>query len=383
MQAPTSTDARRAAWLTLGADAVVYVAILFAVDWLRFPVRKDEVHFWPTALSFSHTLLPTLEQLRSYNELSTPLPFVLFGFLEHLLHGGIIVARAVDLLLSLGVLLAIQFAPGQISRRSLLCSVGLVLCPYFVGMGTHLYTEMLTIAFVLGGMHAWVFGRTWLASLCFLLAVSCRQYAVAFPLALLLWNLVETRSTARLLALALPIAGLVGWFIFWGGPGPRIAIESQFVATQRAAQVLPEHVGYFLACVGLYYVVLEALFFRESRASLVANIRRRSAILLVAGVVALFCLFPPLRNPVGYPYAEMGFLDKALRFALSDGPRIFVLGVLASVAVIRFSRLDLATVVTYANALLMLKAHIAWDKYALPLLVVLWWLKAREPSAVT
>ena len=33
-----------------------------------------------------------------------------------------------------------------------------------------------------------------------------------------------------------------------------------------------------------------------------------------------------------------------------------------------------------ANAALMLKSHIGWDKYALALLIVLWWLQAERGS---
>jgi hypothetical protein len=36
--------------------------------------------------------------------------------------------------------------------------------------------------------------------------------------------------------------------------------------------------------------------------------------------------------------------------------------------------------VVYANAALMLLAHVAWDKYALPAIAVLWLLKSREQA---
>ena len=91
----------------------------------------------------------------------------------------------------------------------------------------------------------------------------------------------------------------------------------------------------------------------------------------------LFLAFPTLGN-VDYPIPTMGFLDKAARSVLSDPLRVCVFYFLALVACVRFSRVDLDGVLVYVNALIMLKAHIGWDKYVLPLLVALWYLRARE-----
>ena len=64
----------------------------------------------------------SLDQLRSYQELSTPLAFLLFGSLEHLLHGGIMAGRLLNLSLSFAMTTTIVVASAD-SRRSALATI--------------------------------------------------------------------------------------------------------------------------------------------------------------------------------------------------------------------------------------------------------------------
>ena len=57
----------------------LFVAVAVYLDALRFELEKDETHFWPTSLQFAESWLPSVETLRDYPELSTPLPFWIFG----------------------------------------------------------------------------------------------------------------------------------------------------------------------------------------------------------------------------------------------------------------------------------------------------------------
>ena len=41
------------------------------MDDLRFPLQWDENHFWETSLAFSRSAVPSLDLLRSYDELNT------------------------------------------------------------------------------------------------------------------------------------------------------------------------------------------------------------------------------------------------------------------------------------------------------------------------
>ncbi len=108
-----------------GFVAVVFIGVLIGFNFLRFPIRADELHFWPTSLWLFHDGIPSVERLRSYNELSTPLPFLIFGGLEQVFHGGIAAGRGVNLAASLAIVMLIG-AAGRFSTRSILSVAGLL-----------------------------------------------------------------------------------------------------------------------------------------------------------------------------------------------------------------------------------------------------------------
>jgi hypothetical protein len=340
------------------------------------------LHFWPTTQRFAEEFPPSVALLRSYDELNTPLPFVVFGAAERALGGGIAVGRWINLSLSLGMMLAIVAAArGPPSRAGIACA-GLLVFPYFLGASVLLYTDVMAAALVLLGMALHVRGRPWPGALAFALAIASRQYAVAFPLALVAHELSRRRPEAagsRLrsdwVAPLLAAATLAGWFLFFGGPAPPVALEAQRLSTAPVLGLHPAHVLYFLATVGAYFVVVEALLRRDVR-PLLENARRRLPQALAVAVLAGFVLAPPLRN-VEYSIETMGYLDRAARLVLNDPLRMAAFAVLALSCVLRFGRIDLAFWLVWANALMMAKAHIGWDKYALPLIAVLWWLSAR------
>jgi hypothetical protein len=375
----------RSRWRTAIVLGLVglYLSIYLGFSHLNFSIRKDELHFWPTSLSFSHHLVPRLEDLRNYDDLNTPLPFVVFGELEQAFGQGIWLARLTNLVLSFAGLLLIFFS-GRSPSRGLRSVLGLLLCPYFVAVSTHVYTDIFTLFFILVGFASLNAGASIVAGLAFLAAISSRQYAVVFPFVLGIWFLsrrvirgeqVEGKTWAMPLFATL---GLAGWFLFFGGPAPRIAMHHQFIATAHLTALLFQNTAYFLSVVGAYFVLPEAVLFPASRREWwPVEFSLRTGI-LVAMLSLLFLLFPPIANLAPYPYPEMGYLDKLLRAGLGTPARVVVLYFLALFTVLRFRRLSLAAWLVFGNALLMAKAHIAWDKYALPLLAVLWWLRAKD-----
>jgi hypothetical protein len=354
---------------------LVFLALVAGFDFLRFPVRADELHFWPASVALFQNGFPTLSQLRTYNELSTPLPFVIFGGLEYLLHGGIVVGRAINMASSFAILFIIG-AAGKFSLRAFLCAAGLLLFPYFALVGTHLYTDPLAVLCTVAGVALYLRGRPWGAAVCFTLGIACRQYIVAFPLAIVahgLWARARSKQFALrgdLIAPAIATLSLGGWYLFFGGFAPETALHAQ----NLVAHFYPEHGLYFLACVGLYFVVLECILFRSVGPLFAAS---HGAIMMIVAVSALFLLFPPIQN-VNPPAPTMGYLDIAARAALPTPLRVILFWALAILAALRFRPLSIGGVMLYANAVMMACAHVAWDKYALPMLATLWLLKSAD-----
>ena len=58
----------------LGVAAVYGILTMGWLDYLQAPAIWDEKRFWEASLTFSDSLLPSLDDLRNYGELNTPLP---------------------------------------------------------------------------------------------------------------------------------------------------------------------------------------------------------------------------------------------------------------------------------------------------------------------
>ncbi len=369
--------------------AVVFVALAWRLDWLGFEPVRDEVHFWPTSLRFAAQPLPSVDLLRDYGELNTPLPFLLFGWLEAAAGRGIAAGRWLNLAVLFGTMCLFVLSARGPTTRVLLAATGALSFPYLIGVGVHLYTDMIAAGAALAGLVATRRGRWWLASIAFGLAVSSRQYMIAVPAAIGLWRLVEILRTRgwhpatlraacldpMLLACAAGAATLAGWIVFFGGFGPPGEITRQGIQTSGSLTLIPRNGLYFLAVIGAYFVPLEWVLLSRER---LLRADRAGQVGVLAGVLAvLFVLFPPLGN-THYGIETMGFLDKMLRRVLGDHDviRVVVLGGLALIAALRVRVWSLSSALVLVHCVMLMKAHIAWDKYALVCLLCLWYLDA-------
>jgi hypothetical protein len=367
--------------------ALVYLTLIVLLDFLQFAPRGDEVHFWPTALSFSHSWIPSLDQLRTYHELSTPLSFVAFGALEHVLHGGIAAGRLFNLGLSFGMT-ALIITASQDVRRGALAAMGLLTFPYYLAVGAHLYPDVLGAAFILAALICHFDQRPFASAACWCLAIASRQYAVAFPLAVAAYELFRgehrpSNAKWRWLAPLASAATIGGWMWLFGGPAPAGELAVQGIDANRLRHLDPTHAAYLLVCVGVYYVVPELLLFgRQVRLKpdptyATYATHARYAVVLVTVLVTL--AFPPLGNDWGTP--TMGLFDRLMVSVLNPWPRMLVYAGLAALATFRFSENSLAAFLVAANAGILLVSHTMWEKYALALLVCLWYLRVAAPAA--
>lgn len=363
------------------------------MHWLRFPLDRDENHFWPTSLQFSHSLIPELHTLRDYGELNTPLPFLIFGQIQRMFGHGLVLSRYFNLTLSAGLVVIIGCVHGRPTRTSALSALGLLLFPYYLGTATHAYTDIL--AAFLSTVGIWMHLRRQYAgaALCWTLAIASRQYMVAFPLGVAAYELMASALQSRRWPFAWraswmwPLGAamsLVAWICLFGGFGPKGAISGQHISTLGVDRFFVEHALYFLACIGVYYCLPEAILFGVTSprsTELWAGWRLPGALALL--LAAAFIAFPPLQNVGEFATPTMGYLDIAARWVLDDYSRILFFYIFALWSVVRFAtaRDPLPIWLLAVNALVTIKALVAWDKYALPLICVLWLLRAYGAAA--
>ncbi len=368
-------------FIVLCLVTAVYVALLIWLDFLQGGYWRDERHFWETSLSFSDRILPTLEQLRDYEELNTPLPFILFGALEYLFQQGIFLGRLVNLGLSLVISLIIGWPkPGR--PYALFCLVGLWLCPYYFWLSGRLYTELITCFWIVLGLMAYVRDRTFLSGIAFILAVASRQYALAFPLAIFTYEFGLAMKTAiassqirladqwKWLAPLVAVLSIGVWLYLFQGLAPETGIEVRQTpeVQQTFWAVGPGHVVNFMAFTSLYVVIPESLIFIGLLRQKLFEMPFRKGIGVAIALLIYVLIFPP--SLVGD-----GPLMKVIALLPQGAIAVAVLYGLALIACLRFSRLNLITLIWLFNCLIMIKAF-PLDRYVLLFAVAFWYLKS-------
>ncbi len=371
--------------LFLFSLTLIYLLLITYLDFLRGPYVGDEYRFWKSSLTFSDRLIPTLEDLKTYNSLNTPLPFMVFGMLKYLFGGGVFAGRLLNLGLSLCFAVIIGWPTKSRGSRAILCLIGLLMCPYFLWLSGRLYTEMVACIWVLLGMMAYVRDRPVLSGGAFVLAIASRQYMLAFPVAICLYELLraaqaywQTRQIdwsrqMRWLAPGIAALSILGWFALFQGLAPATPTANAAPKVQKTLWALELGGAInFLAFVGTYLVIPELILFPpKTPITTVKKVWKRW--LLIALLLLAFCLVSP---PAIRGYGNLIKLAELL-------PHYFwQVGLyygLALIACIRFARPDLVFWLVAVHAAMMTKAW-PWDRYVLPLAIVFWYLKSSCPQ---
>jgi hypothetical protein len=206
---------------------------------------------------------------------------------------------------------------------------------------------------------------------------------VIFPLALAIAEIVPTVGwrpawrPRRVLPLLGAVGSLLAWIAFFGGMGPASGLREWPRHMSSILHLTPAWGLYSLTCIGAYFVIPELVLFRRREA--LSALRTRRSLGLALAIASCVLLFPPLAQG-----ATMGALNRVLLLVLppellgdlSATIRNLVFGVLAWLACVRFARVDLIFWLLLLNVLLMSTTFQAWEKYNLPMLVTLWFLRS-------
>jgi hypothetical protein len=354
---------------------VLYLAIFFFLNQLQFPAKWDEGHFWETSLLFSKSLIPDLNQLKNYPELNTPLPFIIFGNLEYLFHGGLFAGRLLNFILSFVIVCLIGLTSINNSKYGFLAALGVLLSPYYLMYSVVLYTDNISIFFVLFGFYFYIRSRHFLSCIAFILAIASRQYMLAFPVAIAAYELIIAWKTGlwlriQLLAPIVASSSIFGWILLFGGLAPKAGLSGELtpVVQQVTWAFSLDGSLYFLSWVGLEFVIPEWILF--SRKIKEQNILTPKNIYISLGLLLLFLIFFK-------SFESHGLLAKFTGYLPNNFLKLPVLYCLSLLACWRFSRFNLAFLLIVMNCGIMLKAY-PWEKYVLPLVVVFWYLKSMN-----
>jgi hypothetical protein len=377
--------------------SILFIAIFFLKDRFTVELYQDEFHYLPTAVYFSPEPLPSLDLLKSYNELNTPIPFILGGWVVSLFGESIQYLRLLTFAFSFGLLMLFVWNSPEKSKRFWLCLVGLMLFPNYYLVSVYYYTDIFAMFFVLAGIIAYLKRAHWAGMLLFAAAVCCRQYMLAFPAAIAayeLFELLRKNQNAGLfiksafkninwLYYGIAVLSIVPWVLIWKGPAPAAVMADQHYDSDKLVQYNFGYLLYASAVIAVYYVIPEMLFTRKWSYVLKFPFtypKLFGSFVILLGAVIVFAPAKQAYNPY-FTWPYLGYIDQFLMtIGISGLIKQLVFGLLAMITLMRFfsPRFNLASWMVAFNILLLGKAQLSWDKYSLPVIMALWFLAMFE-----
>ncbi|KQS32679.1 hypothetical protein [Dyadobacter sp. Leaf189] len=372
---------------------ILFIAVFFLKQRFTVSLYQDEFHYLPTAVYFSPEPIPSIDLLKSYNELNTPIPFILGGWVVSLFGESIQALRLLTFVFSFGLLMLFVWNSPQKSKRFWLCLGGLLLFPNYYLVSVYYYTDIFAMFFVLAGIVAYIKRVHWAGMLLFAAAVCCRQYMLAFPAAVVAYELFNhlKKSTKPALLIrnawedktwlwyGIAVLSIVPWVLLWKGPAPAAVMADQHYDSDKIAQYNFGYLMYASVVIAVYHVIPELIFTRKlgylfKFPSLYPKLFAAFVALLAA--VIIFSPAKQAYNPY-FTWPYLGYIDQLLMtIGISGLIKQVIFGLLALVTLMRFfsPRFNLASWMVAFNVLLLGKAQLSWDKYSLPVIMALWFL---------
>ena len=375
-----TTAERNRLWLLLAI-------VLGAAWWFTraLPPWGDEAHFLNTIRAFGQGI--SVDLLRTYPEMSGPLPFALFawwGALGRVRAGRSEGAVRADRLCDAGAVPQHARTARTARATQYLLLVLFAANPYFVGLSVFVFTDMIALFGMALVLHASSAGRPGRAALGLAVATLARQdlafLAAAVVLAALCSRDERDRGRVAWFATAvagmLPLAALV-WL--WAGLSPANNLRPLYLAD--GLRFDPHALSLYLALPGIYLAPLVVAVL----VSVPFRLRHLGIACAAAGFVLLFPIAPSLPQ-VREGIHTVGFVHRASVALLPAGAVQwpFAIGAFTGWAAIGAvvlrgrhhfgsSALSIAGCLPLASAVAFLVvmpfSYMPWEKYGLPLLM--------------
>jgi hypothetical protein len=346
--------------------------VVFALTRFNYPIYGDEVTFYPITLQFGAHALPPLKLLQSYEQLQTPLTFIVFGLLGRVVGSDIWKFRAGIAFLSyLTLLLFFRLCRlcchGNIAWLPIYATAALAFSPYYFGASLYYYTDIPCLFALMLALSFYLSNRPLAGAIASGAALLTRQLSLFLPAAYALTALPKERPAWRDLKQAavsiLPFAILLPLIVLWRGLTPQNSLQGM---VRKVGAFHPEFVNYLVLAAGAYSLPLALPRARE--------IFQRQRLVVAGLLTPLFWLAQPRPNPEALsPVKTLGYLDVVLSRTFGDHKTIpyfllWLLGCLILCEVFSIERQEPERFVRFAIAgffVMHLFARTVWDKYLL------------------
>lgn len=298
---------------------ILLQSVVISVAGLKRPHWGDEEHFVQTVRLFGEEI--SLNTLKHYNEMSTPLPFLayalwgrIFGFETHVLR----ILSVIIALLTYLLFHRFLFLLFQEPKIAFLTAVFLAVHPYMVGFSIFVFTDMLPILFLIVACIAVVKRNAIGFGLAAAGTLLCRQHFIFLPVAAGLFYLLsflrdrKGTSFQMLIASILSLVPLGLLFLIWQGFSPDNEMRKSYL--DEGFYFHPSYLTLYVCLLFVYLIPIVAVRWRR-----IYGDRR---ILVGSFIISwLYWLFPvgPSKYAIAIDVHTVGLFHRLLQWIWPGG----------------------------------------------------------------
>lgn len=359
--------------------SLIYLLSLCLTIGLNHEVWTDEGHFQKTIIYFTQT--PILTSLLHYEEMSTPLPFVLYAIWGKIFSVELYTLRIFSLLIAFiffNVSLSFFYTISKNKLISIVLLLILMFNPYIIGISFFVYTDMLATLMLLISCYAMIEKKYLISAIFIGLAILCRQYLVYGLIAIgitIFYNeyYLNKKIPYQLLYLFIPVIINLALFVYWRGATPQNLLKNTYMH-QAFAFHFDALTGY-IATFGIYASPILIFIYKKIPLKFYTSA-------VFAGCI-LYYFFPIEVSKVTLEaeinVSTIGFFHKLTLIAPTSVQILLwilgiALGLLFSFFLMQLTLKKLSPELVYictiwiSFLLIMPLSYLTWEKYIIPIL---------------
>lgn len=268
--------------------SLIFISILTLVS-INNPYHGDEKHIVETIRLFANNF--SIETIKDYPEVTPPLFYIFYAIWAKLFSDTLISLRLLSLIISFAtwqLLYLLMLSGTKNEKHSFLLSLLIIINPYFFGTSVYVFTDMLTLFFVIGAVLAFQNNKNILFLFLSSAAILCRQYTIIVPIAIIIYSLTnykveKIKSAKFILARIISFLPLIVLFVFWKGIAPKSGIEKWIIPNSSSYNL--DYINTYLTFSAIYLFPLILFYFWKLKLNL-------TALLISIGLTLILSFFP-------------------------------------------------------------------------------------------
>ena len=295
-------------WLIFSLISISLIGIIS----LKLPFHGDEKHIVETIKLFAKNF--NFETIKDYPEVTPPFFYIFYALWAKIFGGSIESLRILTLIISFITWQLVFYLNNLFAKKevhALLLSLLIIINPYFFGTSIFVFTDMLTLMLSLATVISFIKDRVLLFIIFSLIAILCRQYAVIFPIAVIIFFAISHLQRKPingfyLFGSLLTFLPLIFLFMIWENISPASGIEKWVIPNSSFYNI--DYINTYITFSVVYIFPLVFIFFNKIKFSY-SN-------LIIAFIFAIFlCFFPvtpSMAALVQTDYNTVGYANRAL-----------------------------------------------------------------------